>query len=54
VLDGLHAPRAEAAAVADAIDLVTIGAAMSPGSRKYPCSECGNRSSTVRVAATRA
>src|SRR5438876_1335515 len=25
---------------------------MSPGSRKYPCSECGKRSSTVRVAIT--
>ena len=31
-----------------------IGTVGSPGRTKYPCSECGNRSSTVRVAATRA
>jgi len=42
------------AAVADAIDLVDDRRRHVAGSRKYPCSECGNRSSTVRVAATRA
>src|SRR5258705_510412 len=31
-----------------------MGAAMSPGSKKYACKECGARPSTVRVAATSA
>ena len=39
VLDGDDAARRERATVADAIDVVDDGLVMSPGRRKYACSE---------------
>ena len=51
VLDRDDAPGREAAAVADAVDLVDDRDRGSPGRRKYACSECTSPRSTVRPAA---